>query len=307
MEASDVFGVQVASPRKVYRDVVAVDVVAFEVERGSVFCIIGPNGAGKTTAIECLEALRQPDGGSVLVAGPDPTADCARFVHKISVQLQVAGIPPRMKAWEALRLFAALYETSIPLSELSGELGLDGTLSKTVRLPFGRSETSLVVEKKGGSVPGMRRGNRGRGLPQFTRPALAGKVIAGDALYAEWKLSRYAVEQGGDYFWVVKDNQPTLKEEISLLFAEPPWGEEFPEARQSGRHGDRQEERWLRTATVLKDYFEWPKAGQVCCLERTRTVKGIRPGERSYAVTSLPRVDRGSSSRAGLTQVSVGR
>ena len=152
----------------------------------------------------------------------------------------------------------------------------------------------------------MRRGTKGRGLPQLSRLALAGKVVTGDPLYAEWKLSRYAVEQGGDYFWVVKDNQPTLKEEVSLLFAEPPWGE-FPEARQSGRHGNRQEERWLRTATALNDCLEWPKAGQVCCLERTRTVKGILPVERSYAVTSLPRVDRGSSPRAGLTQVSVGR
>ena len=142
-----------ASPRKVYRDVVAVDVVAFEVERGSVFCIIGPNGAGKTTAIECLEALRQPEGGSALVAGPDPTADRARFVHKIGVQLQVAGIPPLMKVWEALSLFSALFETSIPMSELSGELGLDGTLSKIVRLPFGRSEAGLVVRQKGGQDP----------------------------------------------------------------------------------------------------------------------------------------------------------
>ena len=153
MEPSDVLGVQVASLRKVYRDVVAVDVVGFEVERGSVFCIIGPNGAGKTTAIECLEALRQPEGGSALVAGPDPTADRARFVHKIGVQLQVAGIPPLMKVWEALSLFSALFETSIPMSELSGELGLDGTLSKIVRLPFGRSEAGLVVRQKGGQDP----------------------------------------------------------------------------------------------------------------------------------------------------------
>ncbi len=55
MEPSDVFAVQVASLRKLYCKVVAVDDVSFEVERGSVFCIIGPNGAGKTTAIECLE------------------------------------------------------------------------------------------------------------------------------------------------------------------------------------------------------------------------------------------------------------
>ena len=60
----------VASLRKVYRNVAAVDSVSFEV--GSVFCIIGPNGAGRTTAVECLEGLRRPDGGSVLVAGLGP-------------------------------------------------------------------------------------------------------------------------------------------------------------------------------------------------------------------------------------------
>ena len=130
MEPSDVFAVQVASLRKLYGKVVAVDDVSFEVERGSVFCIIGPNGAGKTTAIECLEGLRQSDCGSVLVAGLDPITDRSRLAHKIGVQLQEVGIPPRMKAREALRLFAALYRTSIPLSELSEELGFVGTLSK---------------------------------------------------------------------------------------------------------------------------------------------------------------------------------
>ena len=133
MEPSEALALQVASLRKVYGDVVAVDDVSFEVERGSIFCIIGPNGAGKTTTIECIEGLRQPDGGSVLVAGLDPIADRAKFVHKIGVQLQDIGIPPRMKAREALHLFAALYRTSISLSELSDELGLDGILSK----PYG--------------------------------------------------------------------------------------------------------------------------------------------------------------------------
>ena len=59
MECLDTLAVQVTSLRKAYGDVVAVNGVSFEVERGSVFCIIGPNGAGKTTTIECLEGLRQ--------------------------------------------------------------------------------------------------------------------------------------------------------------------------------------------------------------------------------------------------------
>ena len=67
---------------------------------------------------------------------------------------------------------------------------------------------------------------------------LAGRVVTGDALYAQKNLSRQVVEQGGDYFWVVKDNQP-MRADIALLFAEPPWGEELATAGECGRHGDR--------------------------------------------------------------------
>ncbi|MCY4107715.1 MAG: ABC transporter ATP-binding protein [Chloroflexi bacterium] len=130
MRPTNALALQVKSLRKVYGDVVAVDDLSFEVERGSIFCMIGPNGAGKTTTIECIEGLRKPDAGSVVVAGLDPMADRARFVHTIGVQLQDVGIPPRMKVREALRLFASLYRTSISQSELTDELGLDGSLRK---------------------------------------------------------------------------------------------------------------------------------------------------------------------------------
>ena len=68
---------------------------------------------------------------------------------------------------------------------------------------------------------------------------LAGRVVTGDALYARKNLSRQVVEQGGDYFWVVKDNQPTL-----------------------------------RTSTALNEYLDWPQVRQVCCVERKVTRKG---------------------------------
>ena len=95
------------------------------------------------------------------------------------------------------------------------------------------------------------------------------------------------VEQGGDYFWVIKDNQPTLREDIALLFAEPPWGEEFDLAQQVGRHGDREEERRLWSSTALNDYLDWPYLGQVCCVERRVTRKGIPRQETAYAITSM--------------------
>ena len=95
------------------------------------------------------------------------------------------------------------------------------------------------------------------------------------------------MEQGGDYLWVIKENQPTVKEVLSLLFARPPWGEVIPEVMQEASHRGRRERRWLRASSALNHYLEWPYVGQVCCMEHTRTHKGVISREKAYAITSL--------------------
>lgn len=57
--------IQVEDFRKIYGDLVAVDGISFEVQRGEIFGLLGPNGAGKTSTLESLEGLRIPDGGSL--------------------------------------------------------------------------------------------------------------------------------------------------------------------------------------------------------------------------------------------------
>jgi ABC-2 type transport system ATP-binding protein len=49
--------------RKSYGDLVAVDGISFEVQRGEIFGLLGPNGSGKTSTLETLEGLRTSDGG----------------------------------------------------------------------------------------------------------------------------------------------------------------------------------------------------------------------------------------------------
>ena len=47
---------------------------------------------------------------------------------------------------------------------------------------------------------------------------LEGRVVTGDAIFCQRDLSKEIVDQGGHYFFVVKDNQPSLKEAIAAEF-----------------------------------------------------------------------------------------
>ena len=95
---------------------------------------------------------------------------------------------------------------------------------------------------------------------------------------------------------MLKDNQPALRAAVCLLFAEPPWGEEFQVAQHVGRHGDQQERRRIRASTALNDYLDWPYLGQVCRLVRTRSRKGKKSEDIAFAITSLT-PDKGEAER----------
>src|SRR5215467_4410170 len=102
--------IQVLKVRKAYGQTVAVDEVSFEVDEGEIFGLIGPNGAGKTTTMECIEGLRKPDAGSISVLGLDPVRDAYKLQNSIGVQLQQAQLQKRIKVWEAIDLWASLYD-----------------------------------------------------------------------------------------------------------------------------------------------------------------------------------------------------
>ncbi|HSN73742.1 MAG TPA: ABC transporter ATP-binding protein [Anaerolineae bacterium] len=109
--------------RKSYGDFTAVDGINFAVQRGEIFGLLGPNGAGKTSTLECLEGLRQPDGGRLLVAGVDPGREARKLRGKIGVQLQTSGLPDTISAAEAMKFFCA-YHGIAPRNDLLERLGL---------------------------------------------------------------------------------------------------------------------------------------------------------------------------------------
>jgi ABC-2 type transport system ATP-binding protein len=116
--------IEVAELTKRYKNHTAVDGASFQVGRGEIFGILGPNGAGKTTTVECIEGLRDRDGGIVRVLGLDPARDRRRVYEKIGVQLQESQLPDNIKVSEALRLYASFYPRPADWRELLKTWGL---------------------------------------------------------------------------------------------------------------------------------------------------------------------------------------
>ena len=124
MKAENGVVVRVRDLVKQYPGIRAMDGVSFDVYQGEIFGMVGPNGAGKTTTIECLEGLRQPDGGTLQVLGLDPLRDRYELRERIGVQFQSAALPDRIKVWEALDLFAAFYRNRADWRPVLEQMGL---------------------------------------------------------------------------------------------------------------------------------------------------------------------------------------
>ncbi len=129
-------------------------------------------------------------------------------------------------------------------------------------------------------------------LAQFD---LAGVVVTGDAMYTQRPLSTQIVEAGGDYLWLVKDNQLELQQDIEQLFV-PELNElgtvalpmDFTSARTIEKGHGRIEERTLTASSMLQNYSTWPYLAQVFKVESTVTTLRATHTTVRYGVTSIP-------------------
>ena len=67
--------ISVKDLRRSFGQVVAVDGISFDVEKGEVLGLLGPNGAGKSTTMKMLSCFLQPDSGTASVCGCDILTD----------------------------------------------------------------------------------------------------------------------------------------------------------------------------------------------------------------------------------------
>jgi len=124
---------------------------------------------------------------------------------------------------------------------------------------------------------------------------LKNRVVCGDAMHTQRELSVDVLAQGGDYLWLLKDNQPGLLADVEQFFQPAQKGAGWPltplprtVAHTTEKQNGRLEQRTLTLIVDKEGFLDWPGVRQVVKLEchvlHLRT--GVQSSEVVYAITS---------------------
>jgi len=102
--------IKVTNLTKKFNDLIAVDNISFEVNKGDIFAFLGPNGAGKTTTIRMLTTLLEPTEGKTLVNGFDPTGQQDEVRKSFGIVFQDSSLDDELTAYENMEFHGVLYK-----------------------------------------------------------------------------------------------------------------------------------------------------------------------------------------------------
>lgn len=94
---------------KRFGDVLAVQGISFDVQRGEIFSLLGPNGAGKSTTISILSCLLTPTQGDALVMGHSVVREPRKVREEIGVVPQEIALYEDLSARENLDFWGRMY------------------------------------------------------------------------------------------------------------------------------------------------------------------------------------------------------
>ena len=101
--------VKVQDLTKRYPNVVAVDHIDFEVQRGEFFGFLGPNGAGKTTTINILTGVTKATSGEAFILGHNVATEPVKAKEHIGVVPDTPNLYDEMTAWANMVFCAKLH------------------------------------------------------------------------------------------------------------------------------------------------------------------------------------------------------
>jgi ABC-2 type transport system ATP-binding protein len=94
---------------KKYNDLVAVNKLNLNIEKGEFFGLLGPNGAGKSTTIRMISTLTPKTSGDIIINGKSMDRNLLDVKRKLGVVPQGNNLEVEMTAWENLELHGRLY------------------------------------------------------------------------------------------------------------------------------------------------------------------------------------------------------
>jgi len=109
MNPEESSAITVANLTKRFAEVVAVNDISFQVNRGELFGFLGPNGAGKTTTINMLIGLARLDAGSIHINSIDCTVNPKAAQHLTGIVPDESNLYPELTGFDNLCFCAALY------------------------------------------------------------------------------------------------------------------------------------------------------------------------------------------------------
>jgi spermidine/putrescine transport system ATP-binding protein len=84
---------------KRFDDVVAVDGLTLEIERGSFFALLGPSGCGKTTTLRMIGGFEQPTEGRIYL-GDDEVSGLPAYKRDVNTVFQSYALFPHLSVFE---------------------------------------------------------------------------------------------------------------------------------------------------------------------------------------------------------------
>lgn len=133
----------------------------------------------------------------------------------------------------------------------------------------------------------------------FLTPLLMkGRRLRADALFTQHTMCQEVLASAGHSLLYIKNNQPTLCQDVSRFFEEPPHNcLDWRTASTANKGHGRLEHRLLTASTELNDFLarDWYGVGQVFRLRRRVEPALTCPQEIVYGMTSLTPKQAGAS------------
>ena len=117
---------------------------------------------------------------------------------------------------------------------------------------------------------------------------IKGKTVTADAMHCQRETCRRIVERKGDYLFGLKENQPSLLEDVRLFFEDQTNQNEWESSKTVEKNAGRIEKRICRKIkdiSWLKEH-NWPGLQSVFSIERIVETRGHCSRETSYYISS---------------------